>query len=142
MTLDLGGLNWVAVIIATVVYFALGAVWFGPWTAIGRAWMSSSGYVSPTTGTSSTNAFYSVPILTSLVSVIATALLAKATGTDSLAEGIVLGLVVGIGYAVVILLNTAAFEFSKPNRTLWGVIDAAYHAIGLLIAAVILAMMA
>ena len=141
MTLDLGGLNWVAVILATVIYFALGALWFGPWTAIGRAWVTASGYESPTSGMSSTNAFYIAPIVTSFVSVIATALLAKATGTDTLAEGIVLGLVVGIGYAVVILLNTAAFEFAKPNRTLWGVIDATYHAIGLLLAAVILALL-
>ena len=99
MTLDLGGINWVAVIIATFIYFALGAVWFGPWTPIGKAWVTASGYQSPTSGMSSTNAFYIAPILTSLVSVIATALLAKATGTDTLAEGIVLGLVVGIGYA-------------------------------------------
>ena len=141
MTLDLGGINWVAVIVATLVYFLLGAVMFAPATPIGRAWVSASGYVSPTSGTSSTNAFYIVPLLTTLVSVIATALLANATGTDTLAEGIVLGLVVGIGYAVVILLNTAAFEFAKPNRTAWGVIDATYHGLGLLIAAVILALM-
>jgi hypothetical protein len=37
-------------------------------------------------------------------------------------------------------LNTAAFEFAKPKRWVWGAIDATYHAIGLLIAAVILAL--
>lgn len=138
MTLDLAGINWIAVIVATAVYFALGAVWFGPWTPIGRAWVAASGYESPTSGVSSTNAFYIFPILTSFVSVLATALLAHATGTDTLGEGILLGLVVGIGYAVVILLNTASFEFAKPNRTAWGAIDATYHAVGLLLAAVIL----
>ena len=141
MALDLAGINWIAVILATAIYFALGALWFGPWTPIGRAWVASSGYESPTSGVSSTNAFYVVPILTSFVSVLATALLARATGTDTLGEGIVLGLVVGIGYAVVILLNTAAFEFAKPNRSLWGAIDATYHGIGLLLAAVILVLL-
>ena len=141
MTLDLAGLNWVAVIVATVVYFGLGAVMFGPFTPIGKAWVAASGYESPTTGMSASNVFYVVPAATSLVSVIATALLARATGTDTVSEGIVLGLVVGIGYAVVILLNTASFEFAKPNRWVWGAIDAAYHAIGLLLAAVILTLL-
>ena len=141
MTLDLAGINWVAVIIATVVYFGLGAVMFAPFTPIGRAWVAASGYESPTTGTSSGNAFYIVPALTAFVSVVATALLARATGTDTLAEGIVLGLVVAIGYAVVILMNTASFEFAKPDRWTWGAIDATYHGVGLLAAAVILAVL-
>jgi len=141
VTLDLAGINWVAVIVATVVYFGLGAVMFAPFTPIGRAWVAASGYESPTSGMSSSNVFYIVPALTSFVSVLATALLARATGTDTLGEGIVLGLVVGIGFAAVILLNTAAFEFAKPNRWVWGAIDATYHAVGLLLAAVILALL-
>jgi hypothetical protein len=35
MTLDLGGINWLAVIIATLIYFAHGAIWFAPQTPIG-----------------------------------------------------------------------------------------------------------
>ena len=139
MTLDLGSINWLAVVIATVIYFALGAVWFAPQTPIGKAWMAASGYESPTTGVSSSNLFYIVPAATSFVAVVATALIAQATGTDTLNEGILLGLVVGIGYAAMIVLTTAAFEFSKPRQWTWGVIDASYHVLGLLIAAVIIA---
>jgi hypothetical protein len=139
MTLDLSGINWLAVVVAAVLYFALGALWFAPVSPIGKAWMSASGYQSPTSGVSSTNLFYIVPAATALVAVIATALLAKATGTDTLTEGVILGLVVAIGYAVTLILTTAAFEFSKPRQWTWGVVDASYHAIGLLIAAIILA---
>jgi hypothetical protein len=141
MTLDLGSINWLAVVIATVIYFGLGAVWFAPQTPIGRAWVASSGYETPTGGTASTNAYYIVPAATSLVMVIATALLARATGTDTLGEGVVLGLVVGIGYALPILITTAAFEFTKPRQWTWGVIDASYHVVGLLIAAIIVALL-
>lgn len=139
MPLDLAGINWIAIIVATVVYFALGAVMFAPFTPIGRAWVAASGYESPTSGMSSTNVFYIVPLLTAFVSVLATALLVRAT--DTLGEGVVLGLVVGIGYAAAILLNTASFEFAKPNRSVWGAIDATYHAVGLLLAAVILVLL-
>jgi Protein of unknown function (DUF1761) len=140
MTLDLAGINWLAVIIAAAIYFVLGAAWFAPQTPIGRAWMAASGYQSPTTGTSSTNLFYIVPAATSLVAAAATALLAQATGTDSLNEGVVLGLVVGIGYAATIILTTAAFEFSKPRQWTWGLVDASYHVVGLLIAAIVIAL--
>ena len=140
MTVDLGAINWLAVIVATFIYFALGAVWFAPATPLGRAWVSASGYESPTTGMSSSNLFYIVPVATSFLAVTATALLAAATGTDTTTEGFVLGLVVGIGYAVPLILTTAAFEFSKPSQWTWGVIDASYHVIGLLIAAITIAL--
>ena len=140
MTLDLASINWLAVILATVIYFALGAVWFAPQTPIGRAWVSASGYESPSTGAASSNVFYLVPAATTFVMVVVTAVIARATGTDTLTEGIVLGLLVGVGYAAMIVLTTAAFEFSKPRQWTWGVIDASYHVLGLLIAAIILAL--
>ena len=38
MTLDLAAINWLTVVVATVIYFALGAAWFAPQTPIGKAW--------------------------------------------------------------------------------------------------------
>jgi hypothetical protein len=125
------------VIVATFAYFALGALWFAPPSPIGRAWITASGYTSPTSGFSASNAFYVFPAVTSLVTVIAVALLARATGTDTVAEAVVLGLVLGIGVAGAIVINTAAFEFDKPSRWTWGVIGAAYHVVGVTVAAVI-----
>jgi len=117
------------VIVATFIYFALGAGWFAPATPIGRAWVAASGYQSPTTGVASSNLFYAVPVAMAFVAVLATALLAAATGTDTATEGIVLGLVVGIGYAATVLLTTAAFEFAKPRQWTWGVIVASYQVV-------------
>jgi hypothetical protein len=142
MSFDLGGINWLAVVIGTVVYFLLGAVWFAPATPIGRAWVKAAAYESPTSGAQSTNLFYAFPFVTSLVMVIALALLGQATGATNLGDWIVLGLVVAIGFAVPLLLQVAAFEFKKPQPWTWGFIDASYHAVGLLIAAAILGLMA
>lgn len=102
--------------------------------------MSASGYQSPTSGAASSNLFYFVPAATTFTIAVATAIIASATGTDTVGEGVLLGLVVGIGYAATILLTTAAFEFSKPRQWTWGVIDASYHVVGLLITGVILAL--
>jgi len=142
MSIDLGSVNWLAVAIGTLVYFLLGAAWFAPATPIGRAWMKASAYEPPSSGTLSTNAFYAIPLVTCLVMVTALALLAAALGVEGLGEGIMLGLVVAIGFAVPLLLTTAAFEFQKPQPFTWGVIDASYHAVGLTIAGAIIGLMA
>ena len=141
MPIDLGGVNWLAVISATAVYFALGAAWFAPATPIGRAWMKAAAYESPTSGTASTSLFYVIPAVTCLVMVIALALLAAALGVESVGEGITLGLVIGIGFAVPLLLTTAAFEFQKPQPFTWGLIDASYHAVGLAITGAIIGLL-
>ena len=140
MTLDLGSINWIAVAIGTAAYFLLGAVFFAPQLPTGRAWMAASGYESPQGGAMSTNAFYVIPLVTCFVAVLVTALLARATGTDTLTEGLILGLLVGVGYAGTVTLTTAAFEFGKPKQWTWGAIDAAYHVLGLVIAAVVIAL--
>jgi hypothetical protein len=140
MSFDLGGLNWVAVIVGALVYFLLGAVWFAQQSPIGRAWIDASGYTSPTSGFSAGQGFYLFPAVTCLVAVIAVALLANAVGADTASEGLVLGLVVGIVVAAAII-NLSAFEFSKPSRWAFGFIVAAYHVVGLTAAAVILGVM-
>jgi len=142
VSIDLGSVNWLAVGIATVIYFALGALWFAPVTPLGRAWMKAAAYESPTTGTMSTNVFYVIPVVTCLVMVTAIALLAAALGAEGIGEGVTLGLVVAIGFAVPLLLTTAAFEFQKPQPFTWGLIDASYHAVGLTIAGAIIGLMA
>ena len=140
MSLDIGGLNWLGVIVATIIYFALGALWFAPQTPLGKAWMTSSGYKSPTTGALSGNAFYLIPIVTCLIEVIATALLARGTGTDTIGEGVILGVVLGI-IALTVTMSTAAFEFAKPAQWTWGLVTGSYHAVGLLIAAIVLSIL-
>ena len=141
MSFDLGSINWLAVVIGTLIYFLLGAVWFAPVTPIGKAWVKAAAYESPTSGTLSTNAFYIIPLVTCLVMVVALALLAEAIGVATLGDGLVLGLLVGIGIAVPLLLTTAAFEFKKPQPFTWGVIDASYHALGLAIAGAVIGLM-
>jgi hypothetical protein len=75
----------------------------------------------------------------SVLSAVALGMLAKATGTDSFVEGIALGLVVAIGFAVAISFVTARFESGKPKPMVWGAVNAGYHVAGNLVAAIIVA---
>ena len=80
---------------------------------------------------------YALPAILYLIASIATAMLAAATGSDSFGSGIVLGLVVGVGYALVINANDAVFDPNKKAPLTWFVITGAYNLLGLLIVAVL-----
>lgn len=136
MSFDLSTINWLAVIVGSLIYFVMGALWYAPFL-FGRAWQRSIGWDPAQKLPEMQPATYAVPALAYLVMAVATALLAAATGSDTLAEGIVLGLVLGIGFATMHTLVDATFDPNKPAPWTWFAINASYHALGLLIVAVL-----
>jgi hypothetical protein len=134
----LGDLNWFAAIVAGIAYFMLGAVWFAQAT-FGKAWQRSSGFSMPE-GQRPGPEFYIGPLVTCLVAAIAVAMLAEATGSNTFGEGIVLGLVVGVGIAGAVLFVTGVFDPKKPEPLAWFGITAGYHLVGLLIASTIVSL--
>lgn len=131
----LGELNWLAVIVATIAYFALGAVWFAR-AVFGKAWMRSMDWEMPE-GEQPGPALYIGPLITCLLASIAVGMLAEATGSDTVTEGITLGLVVGVGVAGSVLFVTGVFDPKKPHPMTWFAVSAGYHLVGMLIASVI-----
>ncbi|HEY7705075.1 MAG TPA: DUF1761 domain-containing protein [Acidimicrobiia bacterium] len=129
-------LNWWAVLVAAFVYFILGAGWYNP-SAFGSRWMRSIGWdpgARPTMGAVA----YVGPLVAYLAISISLGLLAEATATDTLLEGFILGLIVGLGIVTAIILVTAVFDPMKPQPMTWFAITAGYHYIGILIAAMII----
>ncbi|MGH3713640.1 MAG: DUF1761 domain-containing protein [Micromonosporaceae bacterium] len=134
----LGDVNWLAVIVAAVAYFGLGGLWFARF-AFGDIWSRAIGW--DTSGEQAPGPEYYIgPAVTCLLSTIAVAMLAVATGTDTFAEGIVLGLVTGLGISGAVLFVTGYFDPKKPQPMLWTAITLGYHLLGLLIVSVILAL--
>lgn len=137
MTFDvLGGINWLAVIVGALLYFALGAVWFTP-VLFARPWMRAIGWDESRTPPEMNPLSYALPALFYVVAAIATGMLAVATGSDSIGEGLLLGLVVGVGYALVITAIDATFDPNKPQPWIWFAISGGYHLLGLVIVAVL-----
>jgi hypothetical protein len=134
----LGDLNWLAVLVAAIAYFAIGAAWYAP-PVFGKIWMEAGGMVMPERDSRPGAAIYITPLIGSVLSAVALGLLAAVTGTDSMMEGIALGLVVAIGFALPISLVTAQFETQKPKPMVWGAVNAGYHVVGNLVAAIIVA---
>ncbi len=133
----LGELNWLAVIVATIVFFGLGALWYAN-AVFGKAWQRAGGFEIPADQRPGA-AYFIGPFITCLVATIALAMLAKATGTDTVGEGIVLGLVASIGLAGSALAVNGLFDPTKTNAGVWVTINVGYQVVGLLIASVILA---
>jgi hypothetical protein len=72
MTFDtLGQLNWLAVIVGGVVYFAIGAVWFTP-MLFGRPWQRAIGWDESQRQPDMNPAVYAIPAAFYLVTAIAT----------------------------------------------------------------------
>jgi hypothetical protein len=137
MTIDLGQLNWLAVLVGAVVYFVIGAAWFAP-AVFGRPWMAAIGWDESRPRPEMNPISYVGPAAFYLVASIATGVLAAATGTDTLEEGITLGLVVGLGYALVVTATDAVFDPNKPKPWTWFVISGAYHVVSLILVGAIL----
>jgi hypothetical protein len=134
----LGELNWLAVIVGAVIYFALGALWYSP-MFLGRRWQRSIGWDPERTPPEMSATTYVVPFLAYVVMAIAIGLLAAATGTDELAEGLVLGVVAGVGLLLMHTLVDATFDPNKPEPWTWFAINGSYHLIGVIIVAVVVA---
>ncbi|HJP66708.1 MAG TPA: DUF1761 domain-containing protein [Actinomycetota bacterium] len=131
----LSDLNWLAVIVAAVAFFALGGIWYAP-PVFGRAWRESMGWDMPE-GQRPGPAFYIGPLITCFISSVAVAMIARATGSDTVGEGIVLGLVVGVGIAGAVLAVTGLFDPKKANPQLWAAIAIGYQVVGLVLVGVI-----
>lgn len=134
----LADLNWLAVIVSAVAFFALGGLWYSN-VLFGKQWTRAVGWEAPE-GEKPPVKLYLMPLVTCIVSAIAVAMLAAATGTDNFGEAIVLGLVAGLGLAGMALLVTGFFDPKKPQPMVWVAITAGYHLIGMLVIALIVAL--
>jgi dipeptide/tripeptide permease len=130
----LGEVNWLAVLLATVAYYVLGALWFTP--LFGRVWDRAVGYDRPR-GQRFGPLYYVAPLVGSAIATIATAVLVAALGIEQLSDAIVLGLLVGIGYAVAVSLTNAVTP-TTPRPLLLAAVDGGYHVVGLVLVSVLL----
>jgi hypothetical protein len=138
MDFDLGDLNWLAVIVAALAYFVIGAVWYAP-PVLGNVWAQAGGIAMPEPGQRPNPTIYAVPLIGSVLSAIVLGILVDATGADGVGDGFVLGLAIAVGFAMPIALVTATFETNKPKPYVWGAVNAGYHVVGNIVAALILA---
>ena len=130
----LNDVNWLAILVGAVAWWILGAIWYSP-PLFGNAWMRSAG-IQISQEQRPGVATYVIPLIAYFIATIAAAMLARATGSTTFGEGIVLGLVLAIGFAVPLFWMESTFG-NRPRPATWFAITAMYSVLGILIATVI-----
>lgn len=118
--------NVLAVVVAAVLTFVLGAFWYSP-VLFAKQWMHAQGYtpekIDEMKKRGMTRA-YVVSVLCYLVMAYVVALLASYTNSTTVAQGLWLGFLAWLGFAATIGLT--ANLFSEKPIAAW-VIDAGYQ---------------
>src|SRR5689334_3577446 len=126
-------MNWVAIIIATIVNMFLGSVWFSQ-SVFGRRWMEWEGHTGMGGGRP-LGLLIALTGLGALVSSYVMAYLLIQTGTQTVDGGAKLGLYCGIGLVAPAMLADHLFNSRKDMLFF---IVAGYPVVGLLVTGAIL----
>jgi hypothetical protein len=125
-------LNWLAILVATLAWFAFSAVWYSV-PPLSNAWQKAAGVDASAEGPSLTSLF--IPTLIGyFVTTIVIALLVRAIGAAEVVDGIILGIVLGVGFGAVGALVNQIYE--RKGATYW-VINGMNAIIAYMIVAVI-----
>ncbi len=111
--LEFTGLNWLAILVATVAGFALGGIWYGP--LFGDAWLAALGKTADQIQPSPTP--FIISFFTALITAVVLALFINALDISTLGGGVVIGLLVGIGFIATAMASDSAFGDTGLN--LW-----------------------
>ena len=121
-----------AVLLATVVYFALGALWY---MALSKPWMAAVGFTRADVERGSNPAIFGVTFVLEAVAVFTLAVLLGNTALSGIGGGASLGALVGIGNWFALMSVTFIYESRRPALFL---IDGGYHVLALTAAGAIL----
>jgi hypothetical protein len=127
-----GQINWLAVIVAAVVYFAIGAAWYMPVSPTSRIWMQAIGFAGHPEGQSPGGAIYLAPLVVHILLAAVTAALAKLLGVHTLADGLMLGLVLWLGFSLPNWVPASIFNPHAKQPVTLIAVNSTYHLLGML----------
>lgn len=129
----LTSLNWLAVLTATVVYFALGALWYSP-LMFAKTWMELQNIKEEDIdGPNPVIFLYS--FILQAIAVTSLALFISAMNIDGASNGAIIGLGAGAGILFTLAGTTGIFTELKLKLHF---VDSGYHVIGMILAGLIL----
>lgn len=127
--------NWIAIIVLIIVNMGLGALWYGP--LFGKPWMEAVGITMEDIEGKSMMPPYVIAILNSFLMAFIMANVIIWTGVASLGGGLLLGLLMWLGFTGFTFGVNHAFEMRSVQ--LW-FINSGMYLIGLLIMGAVLAL--
>ncbi|MFA6908439.1 MAG: DUF1761 domain-containing protein [Patescibacteria group bacterium] len=125
--------NWLAVLVTGLGYMVIGGLWYGP--LFQKPWMRLAN-VSEADAKAGAGKAYVMMFIVALVSVFVLAMFVNAIGADTFDEGMLVGLLIWVGFVGTVLLNGVIFE--KRPFALY-VLNSGYNLVTLLVAGGVLA---
>ena len=134
MILDFfGELNWLAILVATLAWFAFSAVWYSV-PPLSKAWAAAARV--DMTGEGPPLALLFIPTLIGYaITTIVIALVAAGIGADSIGDGVALGVTLGVGFGMVGALVSQTYEGKGSTYFLINGVNAivAYSIVGAIV---------
>ncbi|MGH2537565.1 MAG: DUF1761 domain-containing protein [Candidatus Promineifilaceae bacterium] len=131
--MEFGPINWLAVLVATVVNMALGAGWY---TTLGDAWLRAQGKTrADIEGAGSGGMEYVGAAVGHLIANTALAIIIGWLAAPSLANGLLVGLLAGVGFVATTMSTNHLFE-GRSRQLYW--INLGHHLLNLLVSGAIL----
>ena len=109
-------INWLAVLVAALASFAVGGLWYSP-LLFAKPWMAAIGKTEDELRGESSPIPYVIAFVATAISAIVLSVIADWAGADSIVDGLLLGLVVGLGLVTTAYATTYAFE-GRPSALL------------------------
>ncbi len=130
----LSDLNWLAVVVAGLAYFVIGAIWYSD-AVMGKQYRAAIGQ-DPNSPAKMEPVALFVNLIGWIVAAAALGLVSVSIGADSVGDGLALGLVVWLGFIATNRIVAAYYE--GPNRALM-MANGPYNLLGYLAMGAILA---
>jgi len=128
-------LNWLAVLVGTLAYFFLGAIWYS--ALFRNAWIKAAGInMNDPNKRTGLAGIMIASFITILITTTGLALLINRVGTGGWMTGVKIGLIAGICFSAATLCNSYLYEKRPIALT---AINSLYNIFGCVIAGIILA---
>lgn len=127
-------LNWLAVGLAGLAYYLLGAAWFTP--LFGKAWDRSIGY-DRSKATRFGPDYYIVPLVSAVSVAVALGLILSALAPPTAWDALGIGVVIGLGVAGAVSVNNALTPHTAQPYV-FGAVTGSYHVVGIIVVSAII----
>ncbi len=126
--------NYVAILVAALIHYALGALWYGP--LFGKPWMKMMGINAKNMKPTNMGARYFGAFVTALIIAFVLAYFIMGAGASNVMEGMAIAFFLWLGFIATVLLTSVLWE-NKPFSLY--VLNIGYYLVGFLIMGAILA---